>query len=103
MAPRIKRSANVSEALDRLTNQLLKKRTFINRIKYEKCLPLKKRMFPVEFLKVVARPVFKPTPYEKPITRSRGRRSIESNKASDDDKSNKENKVILTDNEKVRI
>lgn len=96
MAPKIKRSKNAGFRdfpYRRPTGEECKKKIFLNRINFEKCLPLKKRLFPIEFGKL--KPRFKPTPYEKPITRSQGRRSIGSNS------SNKENQTISPENEKV--
>lgn len=73
MAPRVKRSRGDSgrDFLYRRVDDDSKKKTFLHRINFEKCLPFKKRMFPM----VVQRkkPHFKPTPYEKPVTRSQGR------------------------------
>lgn len=70
-----------------------KKKTFFNRLNFEKSLPLKKRLFPNEFR--ITKPRFKPMPYEKPVTRSQRRRSTTPNSA------NKENQTISSDNEKV--
>lgn len=72
-----------------------KKKTFINRINHEKSLPLKKRLFPTEIRS--SKPRFRPTPYEKPVTRSQGRRSIGSNCA------NKENQSTSPDSIKVTL
>lgn len=101
MAPKVKRSKNTPEDREmpyqRLAGQVCKKKTFLNRINFEKCLPLKKRLFPIEFACFqLEKPRFKPTPYEKPVTRSQGRRSVVENS------SNKENQAVQsTANAKV--
>lgn len=95
MAPRMKRSKsdNGRAFLYRRTDDESKKKTFLNRINFEKCLPFKKRMFPIEVQNKKTH--FKPTPYEKPVTRSQGRRSVTPKL------NNKENHVDSSNVEKV--
>lgn len=82
MAPRMKRSRNdIGRGFQyRRADDESKKKTFLHRINFEKCLPFKKRMFPMEVRR--QKPHFKPTPYEKPVTRSQGRRSVTPNLAN---------------------
>lgn len=95
MAPRNKDTKDMicRNYLYRRLCDATKKKTFFNRETFEKSLPLKKRLFPIEFR--ITKPRFKPTPYEKPVTRSQKRRSTTPNSA------NKENQTVSTDNEKV--
>lgn len=96
MAAKMKRTRNkfVRDIIYKRALDTTKKKTFLNRINYEKSLPLKKRLFPIEFRN--SKPRFKLTPYEKPVTRSQGRRTIGSNCA------NKENLSSSSDNPTVR-
>lgn len=79
-----------------LPNDDHKKKIFVSRINFEKCLPFKKRLFQIELQQEKSR--FRPTPYEKPVTRSQGRRSVGMHSNS----ANKENKEISTNDGKVR-
>lgn len=101
MAAKTKRAQNklVRDFIYKRSLETTKKKTFVNRINYEKLLPLKKRLFPIEFCK--SKPRFKPTPYEKPVTRSQGQRSIGSNYANKENQStspSNQPKVIFTFN-----
>lgn len=101
MAAKTKRAQNklVRDFIYKRSLETTKKKTFVNRINYEKLLPLKKRLFPMEFCK--SKPRFKPTPYEKPVTRSQGQRSIGSNYANKENQStspSNQPKVIFTFN-----
>lgn len=77
MAPKINH-IKVDPIYQRPIGQIGKKKTFLYRINFEKSLPPKKRMFPTDL--VFDKPRFMPTPYEKPVTRSQGRRGNSSNK-----------------------
>lgn len=98
MAPKIKPqldSFGSDYLYKRMNGDTNKKRLFCNRINYEKTLPLKKRLIPIEFR--ITKPRFKPMPYEKPITRSQQKQSSPSNTV------NKENQTHSSDNQKVYL
>lgn len=101
MAPILNSAGESANSYHRLIDHT-KPKTFISRIKHEKSLPMKKRMFPADIMNIVEKSTFKLTPYEKPVTRSRGRRQVPSS-TNIPNNANKENKAIATGNKRVSI